>query len=78
MGNLLTLLGGIVAMGAAYVDYRVTLDRLEVRATNTEARVIELSARMTEESAARGAMTHAIDRLTTIIEMEQQRQDRKP
>lgn len=73
LGNVLTLLAGVMAMGGAYVDYRVTLDKHENRIGNTEARIIELSARMSEEAKARGEMTHAIDRLTTIIEITEQR-----
>lgn len=67
-GNLLTLLMGVLALCGAYVDYRLTSDRHEIRLTNIEANVAALFQHSSDESKQRVDMTRALDKLTSTIE----------
>lgn len=51
-------------MCAAYVDYRLTLDRHEARITANEAAVSSLTRQQAEEGKIQQEMTRALDRLT--------------
>lgn len=67
-GNLLTLLAGMIALGGAFVDYRITLDRHETRIALTETRVTELYQRSSSEAVTRADQTRALDKLTSTLE----------
>lgn len=74
LGNLLTLVGGFIALCGAYVDYRINVDHLDSRQTITEAKIIEMHQQITEEAHARIEMTRALDRLTDALD-RQKRQE---
>lgn len=63
-GNLLTVLGGLIAMAAAYIDYRVTVDRHDMRIGANELAVTQLRAQMQQQITTSQEMTRALDRLT--------------
>lgn len=63
-GNILTVLAGIVAMTGAYVDYRLTMDRHEVRIGNVEGREAKQEQQSLDLAKAQQEMVRAIDRLT--------------
>ncbi len=63
-GNILTVLAGIIAMTGAYIDYRLTVDRHELRIASSEARETRLEQQMSDGAKAQQEMVRALDRLT--------------
>jgi len=64
LGNVMTMLGGIVMMCGAYVDYRLTVDRHDMRILANEVAVHLLQQQVSESIKSQSDMTRAIDRLT--------------
>jgi hypothetical protein len=71
-GNLLTVLAGLVAMTGAYVDYRLTMDRHEVRIANVEAAQTQMRQEITDSAKVQQEMVRAIDRLTYQLQSSKQ------
>ncbi len=63
-GNILTVLAGIIAMAGAYIDYRLTMDRHEVRIASMEARENRMEQQAMDAAKTQQEMVRAIDRLT--------------
>lgn len=68
LGNVLTMIGGLVLAAGAYVDYRLTVDRHEIRITANETAIREEKVQRAETQKLQTETTRALDRLTWQIQ----------
>lgn len=64
LGNILTMVGGVLALCGAYVDYKLTLDRHDIRISGNEAHIHVIEQQLSEAVKSQIEMTRALDRLT--------------
>lgn len=70
MGDILTAVGGLVVACGAYVDYRLTVDRHEIRITANESDIKTIRQQAVEQVKAQTETVRAIDRLTWQLQTD--------
>lgn len=68
-GNMLTCLGGLILACGAYVDYRLTMDRHEIRITANESAIQSMHQSQAEQLKYQAETTRALDRLTDRLQI---------
>lgn len=69
-GNLISVFGALLIAGAAYTDYKVTIERHDSRIAANELAITSIRNQMLDWTKAQADQTRALDRLTFQLQTQ--------